>query len=68
MPMYSPVIIVESPAVNRPSTSSLFSPQSSSALYAASAWCCSEDLFGTTPISSDSATPTMAIFLLVGIR
>ena len=49
--------------MNRPSTSFLVSPASSSALCAASAWCCSEDLLGTSPISSDSATPTMAAVL-----
>ena len=61
MPMYSAVTMVEPPAVKRPSTSLLASPASSRALWAASAWCCRDDLLGTVPMTSDSATPTMAI-------
>ena len=61
IPMYSAVTRVEPPAVRRPSTSLLARPASSRALWAASAWCCREDLFGTVPMTSDSATPTMAI-------
>ena len=39
MPMYSARVRVENPADSRPSTSSIDSPASSRALYAASAWC-----------------------------
>src|SRR5688572_18588646 len=63
MPMYSAVASVLKPAVKRPSTSLTLRPASARALKPASAWCMSDDLPGTTPISSDSATPTMATLL-----
>ena len=61
IPRYSAVAKEEKPAVNTPFTSDLDRPASSRAFDAASAWCCKDDLFGTVPISSDSATPTIAI-------
>ena len=61
IPKYSAVASVENPAVRIPSISLIRSPASSSALCAASAWCCNDDLPGTLPITSDSATPTMAM-------
>ena len=60
MPRYSPTSSVDTPAVNRPSTSLSCSPAFRSALRAASACSCMADLSGTTPMASDSSTPTMA--------
>ncbi len=48
------------PAVRKPSTSERSMPASSRALRAASAWSWRDDLSGTIPMSSASATPTMA--------
>src|SRR5437764_2348804 len=60
MPRYSAVSVGATPAVKTASTSRVVSPASPSALNAASACSCSADLLGTSPIWSDSATPTMA--------
>src|SRR5262249_13287312 len=61
MPRYSAVSdAIQVPALNTASTASLSSPASASALRAASACSANADLWGSFPISSDSATPTIA--------
>src|SRR5258706_15864735 len=61
MPMYSAVSdAIQRPALNTASTSVLAIPASASAFRAASACSAKADLWGSLPISSDSATPTIA--------
>src|SRR5262249_48372223 len=60
IPRYSPTSAGEMFALNRPSTSLRVRPASRRALRAPSACSCSIDLSGTTPIRSDSSTPTIA--------